>query len=147
MTMIRTAGIFIFNTDNKLLICHATNARWNQWSIPKGLVEENELPMAAALRETYEECGVILEQKDLIELPSVHYKSKKKTLLPFLSSKKIDLKYQLNCISMIPGTDQKEIDKYKYIALDQSYKYIHESQQQCISLFIKYIHLINELNN
>jgi len=55
-----SAGIVIIK-DEKILLCHPTNARWQgTYSIPKGGLEEGEENFDAALRETQEEVGIII---------------------------------------------------------------------------------------
>ena len=51
------------------------DAGW--WSIPKGLVEEGEDPVDAALREFEEETGISLNKKDLVPLGEVKQKGGK----------------------------------------------------------------------
>ena len=131
-----TAGIFIFNEHNKLLICHASGARWNQWSIPKGIVEDNEQPIDAAIRETFEETGLKLTEKnDLIELPPIEYLSKKKTLIPFILRFRIHNidTAKLICHGRLPNSHRPECDKYKLVSLTEADNYIHCTQAHCIS--------------
>jgi len=59
-----SAGIaIIYNSKNskpKILLVHATNGSWANpvMGIPKGKIEDGELPEDAAFRETYEEIGI-----------------------------------------------------------------------------------------
>ena len=59
-----SAGIVIIyhskNSKPKILLVHATNGSWAKpvMGIPKGKIEDGELPEAAAFRETYEEIGI-----------------------------------------------------------------------------------------
>jgi len=56
--MKKSAGLAIIY-DNKILLCHPTNASWNgTYSIPKGEIENGEDVIDAAIRETEEEIGV-----------------------------------------------------------------------------------------
>jgi len=63
--IIELAGIaIIFN--NKILLCYPKKAKdVQEWSIPKGKVDKNESYRATAIRETFEEIGIILKEKDL----------------------------------------------------------------------------------
>lgn len=54
------SGLFIVKKDKKLLICHPTNHPKNFYSIPKGKVEDDEIFLEAAFRETYEETNLDL---------------------------------------------------------------------------------------
>ena len=60
-----SCGILVINPAAELLLCHVTGA-WH-WDIPKGSAEPGEAPLAAALRETREECGLDFEQPPLLQ--------------------------------------------------------------------------------
>jgi len=75
------------NEANKLyfLLAHPggpyyKNKDEGSWGIPKGLLEEGEDPLHAAIREFKEETSLEIDTKELIELPTVRYKNGK-TLL------------------------------------------------------------------
>jgi 8-oxo-dGTP pyrophosphatase MutT (NUDIX family) len=60
-----SAGIAIvlngkYPYPNKILLVHPTNASWvkRTYGIPKGMLEKDEEPFDAALRETFEETGI-----------------------------------------------------------------------------------------
>ncbi|ESY90739.1 NUDIX domain-containing protein [Mesorhizobium australicum] len=65
----RSAGLLIYrrsNDDISVLLVHPGGPFWAKkddgaWSIPKGLVEEDEDELAAARRETEEELGTAIE--------------------------------------------------------------------------------------
>jgi len=58
----KSAGLVIIK-NNKILLCHPTNARWfGTYSIPKGGLEHCESKIAAAIRETSEEVGIIIPE-------------------------------------------------------------------------------------
>ena len=50
-----SAGGIILNKSGKIVI---VNQGGKTWSFPKGHVEQGELPLHAAIREIYEECGL-----------------------------------------------------------------------------------------
>lgn len=55
-----SAGIAILY-KNKILLCHPTTLPWvNSFSIPKGGVDEGESLIDAAIRETFEEVGIVI---------------------------------------------------------------------------------------
>jgi predicted NUDIX family NTP pyrophosphohydrolase len=65
----RSAGILLYRqrAGVEVLLVHPGGPFWAKkdagaWSIPKGLVEENEEPLAAAIREFQEETGVSLAE-------------------------------------------------------------------------------------
>lgn len=84
----RSAGILLYRFQNgtlQVLLVHPGGPFWvkkdnGAWSIPKGEIEENENPFAAAKREAFEETGINLETinaSSLIELNPVKIKSGK----------------------------------------------------------------------
>ena len=71
------SGLFIVRKDNKVLICHPTNHPADFYSIPKGKVEDDEIFLEAAIRETYEETNLDLSETTdftIYPLTSVNYK-------------------------------------------------------------------------
>jgi 8-oxo-dGTP pyrophosphatase MutT (NUDIX family) len=52
-----SAGGVIINDAGEILFCHPTGSRWNNWRLPKGVVDEGEAEDVAALREVLEETG------------------------------------------------------------------------------------------
>lgn len=58
------AGVLIFNEQEELLIIKPSYK--DHWSIPGGVVENNESPKAAAKREVSEEINLILENLQLL---------------------------------------------------------------------------------
>ncbi|QOR67296.1 NUDIX hydrolase [Cytobacillus suaedae] len=69
----RLAGSFaVLKCDGKYLLCYNTLRK--QWELPAGQREENETPMACAIRELYEETGQSvseLEFKGLLKVKNV----------------------------------------------------------------------------
>jgi len=63
--MKKSAGLLIIQ-NNKILLGHPTNAAWNNtYSIPKGGVEKGESLIDTAIRETYEEVGLLFKKDDI----------------------------------------------------------------------------------
>ncbi len=62
--MIAISAGLVLISDNKILLCHPTGQKWwGTYSIPKGHVEEDEEILDAAIRETREEVGVLIDIK------------------------------------------------------------------------------------
>ena len=60
-----SAGLLIIQ-DNKILLGHPTSHSWyGSYSIPKGEIEPDESKIEAAIRETYEEVGLLFDIKDV----------------------------------------------------------------------------------
>jgi len=70
-----SCGILVLNPQAELLLCHVTGA-WH-WDIPKGSAEPGETPLAAALRETREECGLDFTGQPLHDLGRRIYRPNK----------------------------------------------------------------------
>lgn len=57
-----SAGLLIIK-DNKILLGHPTRQKWfNTFTIPKGKLEEGETILDAAIRETHEEVGILIDK-------------------------------------------------------------------------------------
>lgn len=108
------AGI-ILRYNNKLLLCHPTNASYtNSFSFPKGGVEEGEDLMEAAIRECWEETGIKVDKNKLSTNYVVNYFNKKQTNITkqvtlFLATvKKLS---DINLVSEVIPTSQLQLDE------------------------------------
>lgn len=151
--MIYTCGIFIVDSQGRVLVCHITNQpmEGRTWSIPKGLPDENERPDMAACREAFEETGIVVEPDNLIFLGNSPYFSRsinnKKTLVPFLAVIE-ESGDDINCVctSMFTnprGEQQPEVDDFKWVSFDEAVKILHDSQvtklEEAKRLYDKYV--------
>jgi 8-oxo-dGTP pyrophosphatase MutT (NUDIX family) len=76
--IIEAAGGLVKNAKNEILVIY----RRNIWDLPKGKIEENELPNIAAIREVEEECGISdLDILDLLDITYHTYKLNGKDIL------------------------------------------------------------------
>ena len=128
-------GIFVYSTKTKkILVCHATRARWDSWSIPKGLREGGEDEFGAAVRELYEETGIDLRTVKVASvhrLPKTTYRKQRKQLVSFLVVTPADFsQYAYTCHTLVNDT-YPEIDKWKWISLEEA-EILHETQQEVI---------------
>lgn len=79
-----TAGIFIINNKNEILLTHATNSAIKYWGIPKGLADVGETHLAAAIREVEEETGIKFTNPNKVHfLGNMKYKNGPKVLAAF----------------------------------------------------------------
>ena len=79
-----SAGILLFKQlyPVQFYLCHMGGPYWQgkdagAWGIPKGLVDEDEAIIDAAIRECFEETGFSVHQESLIQLNPVKMKSGK----------------------------------------------------------------------
>lgn len=56
MTLIRAAGGVLSAADGRIAVVH--RPRYDDWTLPKGKLARSEHPLAAAVREVFEETGV-----------------------------------------------------------------------------------------
>lgn len=135
--MVTTCGIYIYSIAGKVLVCHATHASWKQWSIPKGVKNEDEEPLAAAIRELKEETNIDFKKLDVIALhalPAVKYEKQSKVLYAFLIITDSEVeKMPLRCNARVKNSFP-EIDKWEWVKLDALDKWVHESQRKNIGM-------------
>jgi predicted NUDIX family NTP pyrophosphohydrolase len=131
-----TCGIFLYcNATKKFLVCHATNARWTQWSIPKGIPDAGEDEFAAASRELQEETDICIEDiriKTVSPLLPSKYLKQNKELRSFLIVTDQSFENHSFKSALIPGKNIAEVDSWKWITLDEAARWIHESQAKRI---------------
>lgn len=116
-----SCGVLVFNDKRELFVAHVTGQDW--WDIPKGLLDDGEVPLHAALREAREEAGIVLQEKHLLELGVQPYLPNKDLHLfvthwPYAS---LDLGF-CHCSSLFEckktGLERPEVDAYQWIAID-----------------------------
>lgn len=162
----RTHGIFIIDSLGKILVTHPTGHTLNQWSIPKGLGEDDETSIESAFREVKEETNIDLydwmlgdaeetipnydSQYDYgLNLMAVlgiqKYATKKKEIsahIVMLDTPASILDLDLKCDSTftIEGSDKEipENDEVKWETIEFAQKFLHESQ-------VKYLHKVKKL--
>ena len=111
--MRKSAGIFLFDKTNRMLVEHPTNHDPNFWSIPKGMVEKYEDEFDAAKRETLEETSLDIDsiKVELLSfLPDTKI-NKRKMLVSFLLRTPEDLsEYPFRCDSMVTFMGGKDLE-------------------------------------
>lgn len=115
-----SCGIIIINSKNEILGCKPFGKHADGVDIPKGRIEENEIPLEAALRETREEAGINLDGIPMQDLGKFNY-TKKKDLYLFKCRKDIDDLNLLNCTSYFEykGEMRPEVDGYEWIPINE----------------------------
>src|SRR3989344_4913591 len=82
--MIASGFLMLIKNGKILLLRRAhTGYRDGYYSLPAGHVEENESVMASTVRESFEEIGVQVNQKDLLFVHALHNKENDKRLFFF----------------------------------------------------------------
>lgn len=123
-----SAGVLIVNDHNEALLGHVTYQSF--WDILKGKVDEGETPLEAALREAYEESGLVLDPAHLVDLGLMPLNAKKNLHLFTMKVNKSDfLIDSLVCTSMVTlnGRVFPEIDEYKWVSLSELELYCAKS--------------------
>lgn len=115
-----SCGIVILNDDAELLLCHVTGQ--DHWDLPKGGPLPGETPLAAALRETREETGLVLDAAALLDLGRLEYRPRKDLHLFATLTPRLDTAL-LTCESLFTddsGTRRlPEMDGFGWFGLDQ----------------------------
>jgi putative (di)nucleoside polyphosphate hydrolase len=120
-------GVLIFNEFGQILVAHVTGQAI--WDIPKGGANEGESPIQAAVRETFEETGLILSPENLQDFGRHAYLPRKD--LHLFSTKVLtdecDIS-QCSCTSFYAnyytGKLTAEVDDFRWI-------YPHETPVYC----------------
>ena len=117
-----SCGILLINPAGELLLCHVTGA-WH-WDIPKGTAEPGESPIAAALRETREECGHDFGHRPLLDLGRRPYLPRKDLHLFALLTERFDAA-GCHCDSHYTdawGRDRPEMDGFEWTPFDRVHR-------------------------
>lgn len=135
--MNRTCGVFVFNPDKTLLICHVTNSDEQTWSIPKGRPNVGEQSIDAAVRELWEETGLSVDAADLAPAGTAFYKSGRELVAYTYHSKNTIDPAALKCASVVTKNDVSfpEVDAFRFVDPAEVIKsgLVHHTQQSLIS--------------
>lgn len=140
-----SAGTAIIYND-RILLCHPTNGGWvNSFSLPKGGVDDGETIIDAALRETREEVGIILD-KSLIINPSkpieIDYVNKKNELFKrvYVYVVNINSLSQIGLTSEVVNKDSLQLSEVDWAG----FLTVEEASNKIFYRFKKILDLINE---
>ncbi|HWV05960.1 NUDIX hydrolase [Ralstonia sp.] len=130
MPIALSCGIILLNEDGDVLLAHATETR--HWDIPKGAPDPGENDRDAALRETREETGVVLDSHALIELGRFPYRRDKELHLFATRLRRAEVALDtLKCTSMFnsyhTGRLIPEMDAYRWTTADEVLQYASQS--------------------
>jgi 8-oxo-dGTP pyrophosphatase MutT (NUDIX family) len=146
-----SCGFVIFHEpSNCVLMGRATNSG-NEWSIPKGRKEDEENDYQAALRELKEETNVnkdYIKDCRVFKLGKYEYKSKDKTLVPYLAVTFDDKYKDLKCNTFFTtdeGQELPEFDKIEWVDFDSILNgdyVIHNTQ---VKMFLDVKNIVDSL--
>jgi len=117
-------GVIFLNNKNQILVVNPVYKSW--WSIPGGVINKNESPLAAGIREVEEEIGIKVDSLKFLSMDYMSSKvsgySTKDENIQFifyggrLSSKKIK-SIRLN---------KNEISQYKFVDTSKAIKILSD---------------------
>jgi 8-oxo-dGTP pyrophosphatase MutT (NUDIX family) len=115
-----SCGTVVLTAERELLLCHVTGQR--HWDLPKGGIHDGETPLDAALRETHEETGLVLDPASVLDLGCREYTGKKDLHLFAIVSPRIDPR-DLRCdscfVERVSGRSRPEMDGFGWYAFDR----------------------------
>jgi len=130
-----SAGLLILH-DNKILLIHPTNAPWyGTYSIPKGKMEKNETLIQTAIRETEEEIGVKIKEKQINkDYKIIEYKNERGRVYKQLYYFVVNLDEPLN------------IDKSKLQLNEIDWAGFVDKDEAIARIFWRFEEMLNHLN-
>ena len=139
-TMKISCGVIV--TDGtSIVLGHSTGSPANIHDIPKGMLEEGENPIEAALRELYEETGLTASAGDLQNLGEFAYlRDKKLYLFLWKVSKMPDIK-TLKCHSFFDGPNGEqlpEFNRYSIVPWQEVSNFVREPMYVVLKQVQKY---------
>jgi 8-oxo-dGTP pyrophosphatase MutT (NUDIX family) len=126
----------------KFLVCHPTRTRWNNWSIPKGVMEEGEEVYDVCVRELEEETGIDVKKINVValhRLPSRKYQKQQKSLESFLLITDTDFTSHRFTSNLVEGKDFSENDKWKWVTVEDALLIVHQSQAENLPLIVELV--------
>lgn len=114
------AGILIFNENDKLLILKPSYK--DHWSIPGGVIDENESPRSACVREIKEEIGLDINDLKLIGVDYTSPETEKGDSLQFIFFGGVLEPEQIAKIRLAPD----EISEYQFLSLEKALPLVSE---------------------
>ncbi len=107
-----SAAMYLEDETGRLLIVKANYKK--HWSLPGGIIDKGEMPLAAAIRETKEEVGLVIDPADVTFVAVVGRRSSLFDSYQFVFSAPLHA-YQLSQVSL----QESEIDEYALVTRDE----------------------------
>ena len=116
-TRATSCGTLLVNQRGEILLCHVTGTR--NWDIPKGMQDPGESTLEAAIRELYEEAGLVFDASAFEDLGSFDYRRDKRLhLYKVMAPAELESLDALKCTSYFPhkytGVMTPEADGYMW---------------------------------
>lgn len=133
-----SCGTIIVNEYEEILMGRVTLTRPARWDLPKGVIDNDERPIDAAVRECQEEFGLELDHNKLIDLGQVAYNNNKNLhlFIVYMPKCSIDLK-TLHCSSYFTHYYSKkeivEVDGYAWIPLNEIHDHCGPSMTKALT--------------
>jgi 8-oxo-dGTP diphosphatase len=115
------AGALFFNYKDEILIVKPSYK--DHWSIPGGVIDGNESPRKACIREIKEELGLDIHGVEFLCVDYVRATSEKSESLQFLFSGGKLTAEQINNIKLPPD----ELTEYKFVSVDETAALLSDS--------------------
>lgn len=133
------AGALFFNDNDELLILKPTYK--DHWSIPGGVVDENESPRQACIREIKEEIGLDINIERFLCVNYISVALKKDEFIVFIFYGGILTPSQIKNIKL----PEKEISEYKFLKTEEALSLLSEGMRQRIPKCLKAIKNITSI--
>lgn len=114
------AGVLIFNENDELLIVKPTYK--DHWSIPGGVIDEDESPRNACIREVQEEIGLNIENPKFLCVDYTSLTPDKSESLQFIFFSGVLKREQIKEIHLAPD----EISEYQFLPIDRALPFLSE---------------------
>jgi putative (di)nucleoside polyphosphate hydrolase len=114
-----SCGTLVVNPAGQLLLCHVTDTA--KWDIPKGMQDQGETTLQAAMRELFEEAGIAFDASRFEDLGGFPYRRDKQLhLYRVRVQDELGQLDRLACTSYFPhpvsGRHTPETDGFRWAA-------------------------------
>ena len=123
-------GNFVQYQDEIILLLRQSHKRQgNTWGIPSGKVDEGEDLVTAALRETFEETGLIIPQEELQFFKTIYVRYNDYDFIYHMFSYKLDNKIE----AVLSASEHQEM---RWVKVSEAFSLpLIEDLDECLRLF------------